>query len=160
MDKVLELMKEVVENNGDANKCNCNDISCDECPLRENQCTCVDDYKYNIELAQKYIAEHEPQEKTFSGKDKSIIHLEICNELNEIYKIKNHDYGDSFSETFKKLGLISAITRITDKVNRLQSLVTKENQVKDENIQDTLLDLANYSIMTIIELIERNNNEA
>lgn len=80
-------------------------------------------------------------------------HSEICSKLNSIYKAKNHDYGDSFGETFNKLGLISAVTRITDKVNRLQSLsVNKEAMVKDESIQDTLYDLANYTIMTLIEL--------
>ncbi|GAA0122230.1 DUF1599 domain-containing protein [uncultured Clostridium sp.] len=79
-------------------------------------------------------------------------HLEVCKELNNLYKIKNHDYGDSFGETYKKLGIISAVTRITDKVNRLQSLCTKEQLIKDESIRDTLIDLANYSIMTIIEL--------
>ena len=82
-------------------------------------------------------------------------HAEICKQLNRIYRDKNHDYGDSFSETYKKLGIISAVTRITDKVNRLQSLCTKESKVKDENIRDTLMDLANYSIMTIIELDEK-----
>ncbi|KEI94446.1 hypothetical protein N496_20170 (plasmid) [Clostridium botulinum A2B3 87] len=84
--------------------------------------------------------------------DKLNKHKIICDELKEIYKNKNHDYGDSFGETYKKLGIISAVTRITDKVNRLQSLATKEQKVKDESIKDTLKDLANYSIMTIIEL--------
>lgn len=79
-------------------------------------------------------------------------HIEICKELNRIYRDKNHDYGDSFGETYKKLGIISAVTRITDKVNRLQILCTKESKVKDESIRDTLIDLANYAIMTIIEI--------
>lgn len=57
------------------------------------------------------------------------------------------------SETYKKLGIISAVTRITDKVNRLQSLCIKDTLV-DESIKDTLMDLANYSIMTLIELEE------
>jgi len=89
-------------------------------------------------------------------------HKQICNELNQIYQAKNHDYGDSFSETYEKLGLISAVTRITDKVNRLQSLCTKEQKlVEDETIIDTLYDLANYSIMTIIELEKKGvNNES
>ncbi len=78
--------------------------------------------------------------------------MEICKELNQIYKDKNHDYGDSFGETYKKLGIISAVTRITDKVNRLQTLCKNESKVKDETILDTLYDLANYSIMTIIEI--------
>ncbi|MCR1933546.1 DUF1599 domain-containing protein [Clostridium tepidum] len=80
-------------------------------------------------------------------------HSNICIELNKIYKVKNHDYGDSFGETYKKLGIISAVTRITDKVNRLQSLCTKDALV-DESIKDTLKDCANYCIMTLIELEE------
>ncbi|KEI81167.1 DUF1599 domain-containing protein [Clostridium botulinum] len=88
-------------------------------------------------------------------KDKFKKHEEIYKKLNEIYKSKNHDYGDSFGETYKKLGVISAVTRITDKVNRLQSLCTKDALV-DESIKDTLMDLANYSIMTLIELGEND----
>lgn len=79
-------------------------------------------------------------------------HSELCAELKNIYIAKNHDYGNSFSETFEKLGLISAVTRITDKVNRLQSLCTKGQEVKSESIEDTLKDLANYAIMTLMEL--------
>lgn len=79
-------------------------------------------------------------------------HQYICEQLNEIYTKKNHDYGDSFSETFEKLGIISAVTRIVDKCNRLTSLCTKKQMVADETIKDTLLDMANYCIMTVIEL--------
>ena len=84
--------------------------------------------------------------------EKAARHAGICKEMNEIYFAKNADYGDSFSETFNKLGLISAVTRISDKTNRLQSLCTREALVKDESVRDTLLDLANYAIMTIIEM--------
>jgi hypothetical protein len=81
------------------------------------------------------------------------LHAEICNELNSIYNNKNNDYGDAFGRTFEKLGLISAVTRISDKYNRLESLATStEQKVKDESIEDTLMDMANYCIMTIIEL--------
>lgn len=82
-------------------------------------------------------------------------HKEICQELNEVYAKKNHDYGNSFGETFDKLGIISAVTRISDKYNRLTSLCMlpeEERRVKDESITDTLLDMANYCIMTVIEL--------
>jgi hypothetical protein len=92
--------------------------------------------------------------------DKIKMHKDICVELNSTYEKKNHDYGDSFSETFDKLGIISAVTRITDKYNRLVSLCTlpeEERMVKDETISDTLLDMANYCIMTEIEL--RNQNK-
>ena len=88
-------------------------------------------------------------------------HLAICKELNNTYRQKNHDYGNSFGNTFEKLGIISAVTRITDKYNRLVSLSTlplSERQVKDESISDTLLDMANYCIMTEMEL--RKEREA
>lgn len=84
-------------------------------------------------------------------------HLAICKQLNQTYQEKNADYGDSFSETYQKLGIISAVTRISDKTNRLISLVGKseaERLVKDESIQDTLRDMANYAIMTLMELEE------
>ena len=84
-------------------------------------------------------------------------HSEITKQLNEIYIAKNTDYGDAFGDTFKKLGIISAVTRITDKTNRLMSLSAKteaERNVKDETIKDTLMDLANYAIMTLIEMEE------
>ena len=80
-------------------------------------------------------------------------HYAICQKLNQVYKAKNHDYGDSFGDTYKKLGIISAVTRLSDKMNRIISLaVSHDAQVKDEKIEDTLLDMANYAIMTLIEL--------
>lgn len=84
---------------------------------------------------------------------KVAIHYAICQKLNQVYKAKNHDYCDSFGDTYKKLGIISAVTRLSDKMNRLMSLAVKHDvQVKDEKIEDTLLDMANYAIMTLIEL--------
>lgn len=86
-------------------------------------------------------------------------HKQICKVLNETYASKNSDYGDSFGITYNKLGIISAVTRITDKYNRLVSLATKKDYlVKDESISDTLLDLANYAIMTYMEI--ENDKEA
>ena len=85
---------------------------------------------------------------------KVTLHKQITAELSRIYEAKNHDYGDSFNETYRKLGLISAVTRISDKVNRLQSLCTKEQRVADESIKDTLMDCANYCIMTLMALEE------
>lgn len=83
------------------------------------------------------------------------LHQVICKGLHTLYENKNQDYGDSFGETFQKLGMISAVTRISDKYNRLVSLTRKserERQVKNESIEDTLLDMANYCIMTVMEL--------
>ena len=81
------------------------------------------------------------------------IHKNICDSLNDLYKAKNEDYGDSFSKSYKEYGLTMSCIRLEDKLNRLKSLNKNGNaQVKDESIQDTLMDLANYAIMTLIEL--------
>lgn len=87
-------------------------------------------------------------------------HEHICQQLNDLYSAKNNDYGDAFGETYSKLGIISAVTRISDKTNRLMSLATKEQQVTDESIADTLMDLANYAIMTLIEVRQDDDEEA
>ena len=82
------------------------------------------------------------------------IHKNICDSLNDLYKKKNQDYGDSFSKSYKEYGLTMSCIRLEDKLNRLKSLNKNGNaQVKDESIQDTLMDLANYAIMTLIELM-------
>lgn len=91
---------------------------------------------------------------------KSEKHRAITADLNDIYIRKNTDYGDAFGDTFRKLGIISAVTRISDKTNRLMSLAAKpeaERMVKDEAITDTLMDLANYAIMTLIEMGDIEN---
>lgn len=78
---------------------------------------------------------------------------DITEEMNALYERKNHDYGNSFSETFRKLVIISAATRMLDKMNRIVSLVTKDQQkVNDESLRDTLIDIANYAVMTIMEI--------
>lgn len=86
------------------------------------------------------------------------LHFDICQELNKIYEQKNHDYGDSFHETWKEEGFAMARIRLSDKLNRFKKLSkiieldNEDQMVKDESMQDTLLDLANYAIMTVMEM--------
>ena len=78
---------------------------------------------------------------------------ELCDDSLKVYIAKNKDYGNSFTESFREFGLISAVVRMNDKMMRLKSLCKKDKtEVKDESIIDTLKDLSNYAIMTVIEL--------
>lgn len=80
-------------------------------------------------------------------------HGQICKQLNDTYKAKNKDYGDSFHRSFVEFGPTAALVRISDKYYRAMNLLRGyDPQVKDESIRDTLLDLANYCIMTVQEL--------
>lgn len=69
----------------------------------------------------------------------------------ELFTKKNIDYGDAFA----KHGVIGVLIRIEDKLQRSMS-ITKNgiNLIKDERIQDTLLDLHNYAAMALILLNE------
>lgn len=90
--------------------------------------------------------------------EKVLQHKVICDELNKLYEKKNHDYGDSFHQTFVEEGLAMTRIRLGDKFSRFKTLSrltnsdSDEQQVTDESIRDTLMDLANYAIMTILEM--------
>lgn len=80
------------------------------------------------------------------------LHQELINELHDLYIRKNKDYGNSVHDTFKKYGLTAFLVRMEDKMNRLRTLSRQDAQVSDEKIEDTLMDLANYALLAIIEL--------
>lgn len=76
--------------------------------------------------------------------------FDITAKMANTYRAKNHDYGNSFEQSLDEFGLVASVVRLGDKMNRIKSLVKKEAQVKDESIRDTLLDMANYAIMTVM----------
>ena len=91
--------------------------------------------------------------------DKLQIHSQLCGELNEMYERKNADYGDSFSKSFQEYGMVMPLIRIEDKFNRLKSLF-KNKSANYESVEDTLKDLANYCLLTLIELeVEKSNKK-
>lgn len=121
------------------------------------------DYYYKSEESDDEMTEETNGTKTLKRKSipvaKELIEPElndnekafksIVDEMFKVYKAKNHDYGNSVQDTYDRLGDASFLTRILDKVNRLVSLTQpgKEAQVKDEAIEDTILDLANYAVL-------------
>ena len=85
-------------------------------------------------------------------------HRECCDKMISVTEKKNHDYsgfGESAFDNFKiveKAGVASTeqgfLTRMMDKISRVNSFVKQGVcSVKDETIEDSLLDLANYSIL-------------
>ena len=73
----------------------------------------------------------------------------VQKELKEIYEKKNADYGNSFEDSLNEFGTLPTAIRLNEKVNRLKSLCVGKQQVKDESIEDTLKDIANYCIITL-----------
>lgn len=85
---------------------------------------------------------------------------DITNKMIRIFKKKNHDYGNSFEQSLNEEGLAASRIRMGDKWNRFKTLSKPKTEVKvnDESIRDTLVDLANYAIMTVIWLDKQQHN--
>lgn len=88
-------------------------------------------------------------------------HKQLTDQLNETYISKNKDYGDSFSRMVKDYGYIAALLPIANKFHRIEQLVQSDNSpsVKGESLTDSLLDLANYCLMFVMEIGKKNKGE-
>lgn len=85
---------------------------------------------------------------------------EITDKMCDIYKQKNSDYGNSFSKLFKKCGMTYAYGHLAEKIERIDSLSNNDAKVQGESMIDSLYDLANYSILTIMEIEKRKEHGA
>lgn len=83
----------------------------------------------------------------------------LMREMLKTYRDKNADYGDSFAKSYEEFGMTAPIIRMSDKLERLKSLSKAEARVKDESKRDTLIDLANYAMMTVVEIEEEERNK-
>ena len=77
---------------------------------------------------------------------------DITNKMYDTFKQKNTDYGNSFHKIFKECGITYAYGHMAEKLERINSLRKNEAKVKGESMKDSLYDLANYAILTIMEL--------
>lgn len=76
----------------------------------------------------------------------------ITDKMCSTYAAKNHDYGNSFHDLFKECGMVYAYGHLAEKLHRIKSLMKDENKVKGESMADSLHDLANYAVLTLMEL--------
>lgn len=73
----------------------------------------------------------------------------LTQEMAQTYEAKNADYGNSFDKSLDEFGLVASLVRMTDKLNRAKQLSRQDARV-DESMRDTLMDLANYAVMTVL----------
>lgn len=102
------------------------------------------------ELPFNSIIMGEQKEKTDADRFK-----EITDKMSDTYKRKNSDYGNSFSKLFEECGMTYAYGHLAEKVERINSLRKNDAKVQGESMIDSLYDLANYSILTIMEIEKR-----
>lgn len=94
-------------------------------------------------------------------------YMEVIEKLKNTFLKKNHDYGSSVKKNYDKFesygkneGLKYVFGRIAEKHDRLENLIygNHANQVTDESIEDTLLDMANYAILAAVSIQEHKTN--
>lgn len=84
--------------------------------------------------------------------DKTSYHQLICKDLHDLFQKKNADYGNSFADIYAEVGMPYAYGHLAEKLRRIRSLMNQPANVKGESMRDSLIDLANYAILTIVEL--------
>lgn len=110
-------------------------------------------------------------EKLYENIDNAKVHLinvrlnndeemygSLLDKLFMTYKSKNADYGSAFAEIFDELGIDYAYGKLREKMNRIKVLRNKPNMVENEGLEDALLDMAGYAILTLVELKKRKSN--
>lgn len=117
-----------------------------EIELSAETCKKLNEFKENLAKIAKELAEED------SKKEDVDRFKEITDKMLETFKAKNHDYGSSFSNLFKECGMTYAYGHMAEKLERINSLRKNEAKVKGESMKDSLYDLANYAILTIMEL--------
>lgn len=76
----------------------------------------------------------------------------ITTEMADLYTKKNQNYGDSFGKLYRDLGPVAGLVPLHNKLDRLTYLIMhNDDENHYESIEDTLIDLANYAIMNLVE---------
>ena len=76
----------------------------------------------------------------------------IADELTELFTRKNADYGDAIFRLVDEVGFVAIQTHLFEKYLRISTLLKKEPEVVNESIEDSLRDLANFSIIGLMVL--------
>ena len=91
---------------------------------------------------------------------------ELAKEMVALHDRKNADYGNAFGNTYQEFAQKSkemangyALGSIKNKVKRLVTLMSGQKANVDVSIEDSLIDLASYSLMTLAEIRKLNNHE-
>ena len=68
------------------------------------------------------------------------------------FAAKQSDYGPNniMIHGDSKLSLLGITIRSNDKIQRILNLLSNEQNPKNESLEDSFLDLANYSLMAVI----------
>lgn len=123
--------------------------------VKEVDCSELDTatlYEKSVEDFKKYI---------YAKENEKLLEVErLLNKLQKTFKQKNAAYGNSFEECYKMFGESYSAAHLYEKVMRYVTLTEKPDlDTAGESKMDSLMDLANYALMTMAEL-KRSKTQA
>ena len=84
----------------------------------------------------------------------------LTNQMLETFKVKNNDYGNAFENQLNEDGAVVSKIMLSFKLNRFKTLISGvKRKVSSESLVDTLLDMANYCLLTIMWIQKHSKNE-
>lgn len=89
--------------------------------------------------------------KHLTKEEKNAAFVSIVQQMSNTYAGKNENYGDSFGDLYQRLGPSSGLVPLYNKLFRLTELINHPSSNHYESIEDTMLDLACYAVMNLIE---------
>lgn len=113
--------------------------------LRSPSC-CIQELKDDIYYCIKmtivyaYLIKNDPKETI----------VDRINNLKETLIKKNRAYNSSFDKSVKKFGTVYIAIELDKKKNRFVNLIRNKDLKDFESIDDTLLDIAGYLILTLL----------
>ena len=83
---------------------------------------------------------------------------DITNAMLVMYTEKNEKYGNSWEGTLDEFGYLPYIIRMNEKLKRAKTIVTIGDEDETETLEDILIDVSIYSVMTLMHL--KNEDKA
>lgn len=122
------------------------------------ECARVDEVLYQtvwdvitqVDACTKYTEFRLPLAAEPSNPD-HLIAKQILDNVFEMYKRKNADYGNSFARQYAKHGDLSYVIRKDDKAFRFEQLMKHDALVLVESKEDTVMDSMGYDLLWLIE---------
>ena len=126
----------------------------------ENIQEVVEDPGYEVTGSQEIDDERQEEQEQPRDQETKMLYTygRILERMEQTHRKKNSDYGDAAYNGYKKYGDYYFLVQLHNKLSRLESLTVKntKQQVLDESIDDTLMDMANYAVM-YLESRHRND---
>lgn len=146
----------------------------------DNRCTSTDEFRRRCILQRNHREDHyfetipSPDWSQLPPMNQKAYFREfqnVCEQMVKLTMAKNSDYAED-SNAFANFETITQITggrisvetgivvRLTDKLKRIGSLLSRPARVHDEKIEDTVFDMAVYSVILLVYMRNKNAGQA